>query len=211
MPKRISLPSKLPPACSAVTLLIDAELGDQRVTGLLDRQRHGDPGDEEHRHRRPERPALPGVADHLAEGVDEPGRNGEDGQHLEEVGQRVRVLVGMGRVGVEEAAAVGAELLDASWQATGPWAMVWVAPFERRRVTCRGSGSAARPARRAPARRRRRSAAGRRGCERTRSTQKLPMALAERRARPRTRAMAMAMPVAAETKLWTASPAIWVR
>ena len=47
--------------------------------------------------------------------------------------------------------------------------------------------------------------------ERTRSTQKLPMVLALRRAIPRTSAMAMAMPVAAEVKLWTASPTIWLK
>ena len=47
--------------------------------------------------------------------------------------------------------------------------------------------------------------------QRVRSTQKLPMVFAERRAKPRTSATASAMPVAAETKLCTVSPAIWVR
>jgi hypothetical protein len=40
------------------------------------------------------------------------GRDQEDGQHLQEVGQRRRVLIRVRRVGVEEAAAVGAEHLD---------------------------------------------------------------------------------------------------
>ena len=43
---------------------------------------------------------------------------------------------------------------------------------------------------------------------RTRSTQKLPIVLAECRAMPRTSAAAIAIPVAAETKLWNASPTI---
>ena len=69
--------------------------------------------DHEHqRHRRQHRPALAGVADHAAEGEGQRGRDQEDRQHLDEVGERRRVLVGMRRVGVEEAAAVGAEHLD---------------------------------------------------------------------------------------------------
>jgi hypothetical protein len=39
----------------------------------------------------------------------------------------------------------------------------------------------------------------------------LPIVLVLRRAIPRTRAMAIAMPVAAEVKLWTASPTIWLK
>ena len=47
--------------------------------------------------------------------------------------------------------------------------------------------------------------------QRVRSTQKLPIVCAERRAKPRISATASAMPVAAETKLCTVSPAICVR
>ena len=47
--------------------------------------------------------------------------------------------------------------------------------------------------------------------QRVRSTQKLPIVLPERRAKPRISATASAMPVAADTKLCTVSPAIWVR
>ena len=46
---------------------------------------------------------------------------------------------------------------------------------------------------------------------RVRSTQKLPTLRAEARAKPRITATATAMPVAAETKFCTVSPAIWVR
>ena len=45
---------------------------------------------------------------------------------------------------------------------------------------------------------------------RTRSDQKLPMPFASTRATPRTKAIAIAMPVAADAKLCTASPAICV-
>ncbi len=47
--------------------------------------------------------------------------------------------------------------------------------------------------------------------QRTRSTQKLPIVSFSFCAMPRMKAMASAMPVAADTKLWYASPAIWVR
>jgi len=44
-----------------------------------------------------------------------------------------------------------------------------------------------------------------------RSTQKLPMSWVERRANPRMRATSVAMPEAAEMKLWTPNPVIWVK
>ena len=47
-----------------------------------------------------------------AEGVGQGAGDQQDQQDLHEVGERGRVLEGMGRVGVEEAAAVGAQLLD---------------------------------------------------------------------------------------------------
>ena len=46
---------------------------------------------------------------------------------------------------------------------------------------------------------------------RVRSTQKLPIVRADRRARLRISAAASAMPTAADTKFWTASPDIWTR
>ena len=68
--------------------------------------------DEDHGHGREHRPSLAGVADHHAEGVAEGGGDQQDRQHLEEVRQRRRVLEGVRGVDVEEAAPVGAELLD---------------------------------------------------------------------------------------------------
>ena len=46
---------------------------------------------------------------------------------------------------------------------------------------------------------------------RTRSTQKLPTRSVRDRVKPRMRATATAMPTAADTKFWTARPAICVR
>ena len=60
------------------------------------------------------------VADHAAEHVGERGAEGEDRDDLKKVRQRRRVLEGMGRVGVEEAAAIGAEHLDGHLR--GSWA-----------------------------------------------------------------------------------------
>ena len=85
-------------------------LGDGAV--LLGHVDDGDADDEEDEHRREDRPALALAADHAPVGVGEAGRDDQDQQHLEEVGQAAGVLEREGRVDVEEAAAVGAELLD---------------------------------------------------------------------------------------------------
>src|SRR5215469_3085706 len=55
--------------------------------------------------------ASAGFPRHAAEAVGERGGDREDQPGREEVGERRRVLEGMGGVGIEEAAAVGAELL----------------------------------------------------------------------------------------------------
>ena len=81
--------------------------------GLLLEIAHVDrESDEQRRHRRQHRDALLAAADHLAEREAQCGRDDQDGQHFQEVRQRRGVLIGMGRVGVEEAAAVGAQQLD---------------------------------------------------------------------------------------------------
>ena len=72
-----------------------------------ERQRH-----EDHEHRREHGPALPRVANHLAERVAERRRDQQDREHLEKVRERRRVLERMRGVRVEEPAAVRAELLD---------------------------------------------------------------------------------------------------
>ena len=61
---------------------------------------------------RPHRPAVSPRSGHRSERVGEARRDGEDAEHRQEVRQRRRVLERVRAVGVEEAAAVGAELLD---------------------------------------------------------------------------------------------------
>ncbi len=86
--------------------------GEPRVAGVLRPGAEREEHDEDGRHGREHRPALAGVAHHDAEGVTERGGDHEDREDLEEVAERRRVLERMRRVDVEEAAAVGAELLD---------------------------------------------------------------------------------------------------
>ncbi len=83
-----------------------------RVADLLVVNRNREQGHGQNRHRREHRPTLAGVAHHVPERIGQRGGNEEECQHLEEVRQRRRILVGMGGIGVEEPAAVGAELLD---------------------------------------------------------------------------------------------------
>ena len=64
------------------------------------------------RHRGQNRPALTHVADRAAEGENGGDRDQQQRPDLEKVGPGVGVLERMRRIGVEEAAAVGAELLD---------------------------------------------------------------------------------------------------
>ena len=85
----------------------------QRIALLLAVLDHQQQRHEQDRHRGEHRPALARVPDHAAEGVGERRRDEQDRQHLQQVRQRGRILVRVGGVGVEEAAAVGAELLDA--------------------------------------------------------------------------------------------------
>ena len=49
---------------------------------------------------------------HAAEGIRQRCREHRNGQHLEQVRQGCRVLIGMCPIGVKEAAAIGAQVLD---------------------------------------------------------------------------------------------------
>ena len=112
MPKRTSLPSMLPPGFVALCCLVNAQRRERRVAALFRPDSHRDQHDEDDGHGRQERPALARVAHHLAEGVAQRSRDQQDRQQLQEVGQRRGILERMRRVDVEEAAAVGAQLLD---------------------------------------------------------------------------------------------------
>ncbi len=81
------------------------------ATRLDDRQRDAR-AEPEHGHDREHRVALALVLDHPAERERERERDDEDRVELEEVAQLRGVLERVGGVHVEEAAAVGAELLD---------------------------------------------------------------------------------------------------
>ncbi len=86
MPKRTSLPSMLPPACSALAAwstpsgpssgLPACSAGVMATTAKATNM---------HRHRRQHRPALARVAHHAAEGEAQRRRDQEDRQHLQQV------------------------------------------------------------------------------------------------------------------------------
>ena len=83
-PKRTSLPSMLPPGFVAVATWIRAEPGEHRVARALADVGCDEKRDEDERHRGEQRPALPRVADHLAEGVAERRADQQDRQQSPE-------------------------------------------------------------------------------------------------------------------------------
>ena len=100
----------------------------QRVAARLGGVDRGGGGDEEAHHHREQDPALPAVADDRAEGEAE--REGDDlvRPDLQRGRERARPLEGVQRVHAEEAAAVGAEVLDGHLEGDGPSAMVCLPP-----------------------------------------------------------------------------------
>ena len=72
--------------------LVDAGRGEQRVAGLLADRGHAQQDDEDDGHGGQHRPALAGVADHLAERVAQGAGDEQDGEHLDEVRERGGVL-----------------------------------------------------------------------------------------------------------------------
>src|ERR1035441_7756720 len=103
--------------------------GDGRV-GLVLRDRcDGQPAAEDDRHHAQDGGALPDAADHLPEGVGERDRDAQDEREGQEIRQPGRVLERHGAVGVEEPAAVGAQLLDGLLEATGPRGITCLMPF----------------------------------------------------------------------------------
>jgi hypothetical protein len=91
--------------------VVDAQAG-QEMTALLGEVARDEPAHEQRQHHRVQHPALPGASGHPAEGGAERRREHGDGQHREEIRERCGILVRMGAVHVEEAAAVAAEVLD---------------------------------------------------------------------------------------------------
>ena len=107
---------------------IDAQRCQKRIAGCLRPIDDADADDEENGHGRQNRASLANVADDAAEGENGSDRDQQQRPDLEDVGPGVGVFERMRRIGVEEAAAVGAQLLDDSWLAIGPMAMVCFAP-----------------------------------------------------------------------------------
>ena len=94
----------------------------------------GDAGDEQHAHHGQDRPALTLVADHAAEHVGQRGAEREYRNHLDEVRQRGRVLERMRGVGIEEAAAIGAEHFDGDLGGDRTDRDGLLGAFQRRRI-----------------------------------------------------------------------------
>ena len=103
--------------------LVNAKLTQQRVTALLNWQHHKNTSQEQHRHGRPEGPALAGIANHLAEHVRQGRADREDRQHLQHVGERVGFSNGWAEFALKNPPPLVPSILIASWDATGPWAI----------------------------------------------------------------------------------------
>ncbi|ENN88782.1 hypothetical protein RHSP_23431 [Rhizobium freirei PRF 81] len=113
---------------------LDAKRMDQRIACCLGPVGHDHAGDEQRAHRGQDGPALTLAADHAAEDVGQRSTDGEDRQHLDEVGERVRVLERMSGVGVEETAAIRAEHLDGKLRGNRANGDRLLHAFERRRI-----------------------------------------------------------------------------
>ena len=107
---------------------VDARRVQHRRSERLGRIGDGNAGHEQDAHHPEQGPRLPAVADEAPEGEDDGDRDHQHLPDLHEVRQRRRVLEGMRGVHVEEAAAIGAELLDRDLAGDGPMAMVCFAP-----------------------------------------------------------------------------------
>ena len=90
--------------------------------------------DEKNGHGGQDRASLANVAYRAAEEENRGGRDDEQRPDLQDVGPDVRVLERMGGIGVEEAAAVGAELLDDFLARHRPDGDRLLRPFERGRI-----------------------------------------------------------------------------
>ena len=113
---------------------IDAKGVHQRVARGLRPVRDGNADDEDDTHGTKDGPALALVADHAAEDVGQRRTDGEDRHHLDQVDERIRVLERMGRIGIEEAAAVRAQHLDRELRRDRPDGDRLLGAFQRRRI-----------------------------------------------------------------------------
>ena len=114
--------------------LIDLEGGEGGIPLGLGPVASRESREKQDTHCREECPSLALVADHPTEGVGQRRADREDRPHLDEVADRIRILEGMSGVDVEEAAAVGAELLDRDLRGHRPLRDELLCPLKRRRL-----------------------------------------------------------------------------
>jgi hypothetical protein len=108
------------------------------MTMLLGEVTNGQPGDEQHDHHGQERPSGARPADHHPERDRERRGQDRDRQHRKEVRERRRILVGVRPVGIEEPAAVGAQVLDELERSHRSLSDDLLPPLERPRDGIRG-------------------------------------------------------------------------
>ncbi len=110
MPKRTSLPSMFPPDWTRT--ISEIHIAEAWIPPLFKVVYEDQSAAEEKHHHVVEKPSLSRLANHPAEGVGQCRGQEHDRQHFDEVGERRGVLIRMSPVGVKEAAAIGAEILD---------------------------------------------------------------------------------------------------
>ena len=86
----------VPPGLEGTGGLIDVHLLKGRIARLLTEQANAGQWDQDCHHGGKQRPSLPPVAEHSAEGDAKRRRDQKDGDHFHKVRQRSRVLQGMG-------------------------------------------------------------------------------------------------------------------
>jgi hypothetical protein len=91
---------------------LDANLRQQRRAGLFRHDDDRQEQDQQRAHDAVQNPGLPAVADHLAEAEHDRTRQHDHQQRLHQVGDGGCILKRMRGVGIEEAAAIGAQMLD---------------------------------------------------------------------------------------------------
>ena len=114
--------------------------GEQRVRLPLGGKGENQSDQEKDRHGGENRPALAAIVDHPAQGKGQRHGYEQDREDLEEVRGARGILEGMGGIGVEETAAVRAELLDRDLRCSRPHGDHLFRPFKGVRLYVRPEG-----------------------------------------------------------------------
>jgi len=188
----------------------EAEGIERRGTGGFRPIGHNDAGKEQHAHHGEDCPTLALVAHCASEHIGERRPDHEDGDHLHEVRQRRRILERMCRIGIEKAAAIGAEHLDGDLRGDRTDRDHLLAALDRGGLHI----GAERLRDALPHQEQRIDDADRQqDVERAAGDidPEIADGLTEARAKPRISAIASTMPVAAERKFWWVRPSICTR